>query len=302
LNTQNSVSELRRYFLSSKLNVLVTLLAVLLLPWWFAWANDGGIDDQLKSDYAGKTLTLRHFYSGEHLRFHSDGTLQGDAPVGPWTLDGQVAVEEIRVRDGLLVLKGRRVYLIFDSQLKPQDELTTIGNYSGKLREDMEKTLRGRKAEIEIELSGEKLDEKDVSSAIHAVFLTDSESMMDIVPSYWRAYCAKQEGKPQSAPEPKGPIYRVNPRGGISAPHATYYPDPKYSPEAEEFKRQGTVVLRLVVDSSGATRDVQIQRPLGLGLDEKAVTAVSAWKFDPAQKGGQPVSVVVTVEVSFHLY
>jgi len=302
LNTQNSVSELRRYFPSSKLNIPVTLLAVLLLPLWFAWANDGGIDDQLKSDYAGKTLTLRHFYSGEHLRFHSDGTLQGDAPVGPWTLDGQVAVEEIHVRDGLLVIKGRRVYLIFDSQLKPQDELTTIGNYSGKLREDMEKTLSGRKAEIEIELSGEKLDEKDVSSAIHAVFLTDSESMMDIVPSYWCAYFAKQEGKPQSAPEPKGPIYKVNPRGGISAPHATYDPDPKYSPEAEELKRQGTVVLRLVVDSSGATRDLQIQRPLGLGLDEKAVAAVSTWKFDPAQKDGQPVSVAVAVEVSFYLY
>jgi hypothetical protein len=129
------------------------------------------------------------------LRFHSHGTLQGDAPVGPWTLDGQIAVEDIHVRDGLLVIKGRRIYSIFDSQLKPQDQLTAIGNYSGKLREDLEKTLRSLKAEIEIELPSEKPHEKDVSSAIHAVFLTDSESMMDIVPSYWRAYFAKQEGK-----------------------------------------------------------------------------------------------------------
>lgn len=277
------------------------LLAVLLLPSWFAWANDGRIDDQLKADYAGKTLTLRHFYSGEHLRFHSDGTLQGDAPVGPWTLDGQIAVEEIHVLDGLLVIKGRRIYLIFDSQLKPQDELTTIGNYSGKLREDTEKTLRGRKAEIEIELSGEKLDEKDVSSVIHTVFLTDSESMMDIVPSYWRAYFAKQEGKP--APPVKGPMYySFKPGSGMSLPHATYSPDPEYSPDAQELKYQGTVVINLIADASGTTRDLQIRKPLGLGLDERAIAAVSTWKFEPVQKDGKPVSIVLDIEVNFHLY
>jgi hypothetical protein len=181
VNTQKCISERRRHSPFLKWNVTALLIAV-LLSLRFARA-DVGIEEQIKSDYAGKTLTLRHFYSGEHLRFHSDGTLQGDAPVGPWTLDGQIAVEEIHVRDGLLVIKGRRIYLIFDSQLKPQDELA-ISNYSGKRREELENTLRSLKAEIEIELPSEKPNEKDVSSAIHAVFLTDSESMMDIVPIY----------------------------------------------------------------------------------------------------------------------
>ena len=31
---------------------------------------------------------------------------------------------------------------------------------------------------------------------MHGVFLAGSESMMDVVPSYWRAYIAKREGKP----------------------------------------------------------------------------------------------------------
>ena len=302
MNTQNSVSELRRYFPSSKLNVPVTLLALLLLPLRFAWANDGGIDDQLKSDYAGKTLTLRHFYSGEHLRFHSDGTLQGDTSVGPWTIDGQIAIEEIHVRRGLVVMKGRRTYLIFDSQLKPQDELTTVGNYSGETRKDLEKTLRNLKAEIEIELPSNRPDLKDVSSAIQAVFLTGSESMVDIVPSYWRAYFAQQEGKPLPPAESKEPVDKVNPKGGVSAPRAIYTPDPAFSDEARKMRYQGTAAISLIVDASGATREIQIQRPLGLGLDEKAVAAASAWKFDPAQKDGQPVSVAATVEVSFHLY
>ena len=270
-----------------------------VVPLRFARADKNDLNKQLESDYAGKALTLRHFYSGEHLRFHSDGTLQGDTSVDPWTIDGQIAIEDIHVRSGLVVVKGRRIYLIFDSQLKPQDELTTISNYSGKFRKDLEKTLRSLKAEIEIELPSEKQDPKDVSEAIHAVFLTGSESMLDIVPSYWRAYFAKQEGKPQPAPESKGPIYKVISRGGVSAPHATYTPDPEYSEEARKTKQMGTVVINLIVDASGTARDIQIQRPLGLGLDEKAIKAVSTWKFDPAQKDGVPVPVGIYVEVNF---
>jgi TonB family protein len=275
------------------------MLAVLLLPLRFAHA-DAGIDEQLKSDYVGKVLTLRHFYSGAHLRFHADGTLQGDAPVGPWTLDGQIAVEEIHVRDGLLVIKGRRVYRIFDTQLKPQDELTTIDNYYGKLREDLEKTLRNLEAEIEIELPGERPDQKDISSAIHSVFLTDSESMMGIVPSFWYAYFAKQEGR--SAPEPKGPVYFIRQRGEISPPRAIYAPDPNYPVEARKVKYEGTVILFVVIDAAGTTRDIQITKPLGLGLDENAVSAVSTWKFEPGQKDGKPVSVGVEIHVNFRLY
>jgi len=299
VNTQKSISERPRHSPSLKWNVTALLIAV-LLSWRFALA-DVGIEEQIKSAYAGKTLTLRHFYSGEHLRFHSDGTLNGDAPTGPWTVDGQIAVEEINLRDGLVVIKGRRVYRIFDTQLKPQDELTTIDNYYGKLREDLEHTLRSLKAEIEIELTSGKPDQKDISSAIHAVFLTDSESMMDVAPTFWRAYFAKLEDKPQSAPTTKGPIYVLRPHE-VSPPHVTYNPDPDYSLEARKVKYEGTAVISLVVDASGTTRDLQITKPLGLGLDENAVAAVSTWKFEPAQKDGKPVSVWIAVEVQFHLY
>jgi outer membrane biosynthesis protein TonB len=33
-----------------------------------------------------------------------------------------------------------------------------------------------------------------------------------------------------------------------------------------------------------------------------AVKAVSAWKFRPAEKDGNPVPVAINVEVNFHLY
>ena len=275
------------------------MLALTLLSIRTAWA-DRGFEAQIKFDYLDKVLTLRHFYSGDHLRFRSDGTLQGDAPLGPWTLDGQLEVEDVQLHGAHLLIKGRRIHRVFDAQHNPQDELSRVENGQDKQSKDREKALRHLKVEIEIELPNDKPDQKDISTAMHAVFVFGSESMLDVVPSYWHAYIAKQEGKP--VPPVKGPVYTFKPGGGMSPPHAIYQPDTEYSDEARKAKYQGTDVLSLIVDSSGAPRDLQIVIPLGLGLDEMAIEAVSAWKFDPAQKDGNPVSVLINVEVQFRLY
>jgi TonB family protein len=97
-----------------------------------------------------------------------------------------------------------------------------------------------------------------------------------------------------------GGAYRVG--GGVSAPKALYAPDPEYSEEARKAKYQGTVVLWLVVSADGRPQQIRIQRALGMGLDEKAIEAVKLWKFDPARKDGQPVPVMINVEVNFRLY
>lgn len=97
-----------------------------------------------------------------------------------------------------------------------------------------------------------------------------------------------------------GGAYRVG--GGVSAPKALFAPDPEYSEEARKAKYQGTVLLWVVVGPDGRAHEIKISRPLGMGLDEKAMEAVRLWKFDPAKLNGQPVSVQVNIEVNFHLY
>jgi len=97
-----------------------------------------------------------------------------------------------------------------------------------------------------------------------------------------------------------GGIYSVG--GGVSAPVPIYKPEPAYSEEARKAKYQGTVVLWIVVDASGGVTDCKVVKPLGLGLDEKAVETVRTWKFKPAMKNGTPVPVRVLVEVSFRLF
>jgi protein TonB len=97
-----------------------------------------------------------------------------------------------------------------------------------------------------------------------------------------------------------GGVFRVG--GGVSAPRAVYDPEPEYTDEARKAKMQGVVLLSVIIGPDGRARDVHVARSLGMGLDEKAIEAVRKWKFDPARKDGQPVAVVVHIEVNFHLY
>jgi TonB family protein len=97
-----------------------------------------------------------------------------------------------------------------------------------------------------------------------------------------------------------GGIYSVG--GGVSAPIPIYNPTPAYSEEARKAKYQGTVVLLIVVDAQGIVTDAHVVRPLGLGLDEKALETVRTWKFKPGMRNMVPVPVRVIVEVSFRLF
>jgi periplasmic protein TonB len=91
------------------------------------------------------------------------------------------------------------------------------------------------------------------------------------------------------------------PGNGVSNPVPILHPEPQYSEEARKAKWQGAVMLSLVVDENGKPTQIRVIRPLGLGLDEKAVEAVSKWTFKPGMKDGKPVAVQAQIEVTFRL-
>lgn len=97
-----------------------------------------------------------------------------------------------------------------------------------------------------------------------------------------------------------GGIYHVG--GGVSNPTLIYSPDPEFSDEARRAKYQGVCVVGLIVDTLGNPQRVHIVRPLGMGLDEKAMDAVRQYKFKPAQFKGKNVAVEVNIEVNFRIY
>jgi len=96
-----------------------------------------------------------------------------------------------------------------------------------------------------------------------------------------------------------GGAYRIG--GGVSAPSLVYKVEPEYSEEARKAKFQGSVLLQVVVDDKGNPRDIRVVRPLGLGLDEKAIEAVQKWRFRPGLLNGKAVPVQAMIEVNFRL-
>ncbi len=105
---------------------------------------------------------------------------------------------------------------------------------------------------------------------------------------------------PGSGGNTGGGVYRVG--GGVSAPVAIFTPEAEFSDEARRAKYQGVCIISLIVDAQGNPQSPRVVRPLGMGLDEKALEAVRKYKFKPAMKGGTPVPVMMSIEVNFRLY
>ena len=77
--------------------------------------------------------------------------------------------------------------------------------------------------------------------------------------------------------------------------------EPEYSEEARKARFQGVVLLSIEIGIDGRTSKIRVVRGAGLGLDGRAVEAVSRWLFQPALAGDRPVAVPAVVEVGFHL-
>lgn len=88
----------------------------------------------------------------------------------------------------------------------------------------------------------------------------------------------------------------------VSAPTPTYKPEPAYSEKARAARYQGHVVLYIVVNAQGEVEAARVVKPLGLGLDQRALQTVRTWKFRPGTRNGTPVKVRVMVDVAFRLY
>lgn len=81
-----------------------------------------------------------------------------------------------------------------------------------------------------------------------------------------------------------------------------YRVEAEYPADAREKKIRGSVVLGLTIDHDGIPQNIQVKKPLYPSLDQAAIEAIRKWRFEPAMKDGQPVSMFITVEVNFNDY
>jgi protein TonB len=100
---------------------------------------------------------------------------------------------------------------------------------------------------------------------------------------------------------------------GLEAPTLIYKVDPPLSKEERKQKIKGITLVNLIIDDKGEAANVRIVRSLAtttpanlqavaLSFDQRALDAVSQYRFKPATCNGKPVSVELNVEVNFNIY
>jgi periplasmic protein TonB len=93
------------------------------------------------------------------------------------------------------------------------------------------------------------------------------------------------------------------PGNGVTLPILIHEEKPQYTAEAMRAKVQGTVLLECVILPDGTVGSVDVVRSLdsSFGLDQEAVKAAKKWRFRPGTRLGEPVPVLVTIELTFTL-
>ena len=93
------------------------------------------------------------------------------------------------------------------------------------------------------------------------------------------------------------------PGNGVLPPRILREVRPLYTADAMRAKVQGLVELECVVLPDGSVGDCRVVRSLDavFGLDQEAIKAVKQWRFVPGTRLGQPVAVLVGIELSFTL-
>jgi periplasmic protein TonB len=90
---------------------------------------------------------------------------------------------------------------------------------------------------------------------------------------------------------------------GVTSPSLIKEMKPNYTGAAMHARIQGTVTMEAVVMPDGSVGRVHITRSLdsAFGLDQEAIKTVKQWRFEPGRRLGQPVPVLIIIEMTFTL-
>lgn len=256
------------------------------------------LEDDLKKVYELRMLSLKNPYGANKLRFDSQGTLAGSAAACPWSICGLLQVEKVALARGHLEIRGKRVILALRS---------------GKSDVKVVPLATDRAIQIRVDLPNPPLDLPQLNRILSKIF--EGGELLARVANYWKPNF--DLGGPDAADqmnalrdrvpsvvvaelEGNRPVYVASP-GKIDPPKALHMPDPEYTDSARRQRLEGKAIMMVVVNEKGFPEVLEITKGLGEGLDLMALTAVSNWTFKPAMKSGEPVAVVINVEVNFRL-
>src|SRR5258707_11061559 len=237
-------------------------LLVILVTWVATspvWCQTDRVANQLDSEFKGRILLLRGFYSGNDFEYDQTGVLRGTATQGPWTL-ANVEITKIAVTAQGIAIVGNRMGTFYKGGKPGFVEV-------GKLK--IQVTRPNSDADTEAMLH----------QLFSRIFMESGEDLRPLVPDYWQSYLAGSDTKSRFAAwratfaEDKNQVLTKSDAtaGEVSTPRVVYQKDPKYTKEAASHHIEGTSHLGTIIDSTGMASSIGILAPFGMGPDEQAV-------------------------------
>ena len=267
-------------------SVLLLVIGLIPVTSMNAWPADRkNIETKLREQMIGKVAVLRNFYTQDDLTFDSHGKLQGNSKSGPWTYYARVQVASIALTKDSLVIKGDRNVVQWELSV------SEFKNY----------TLDTKPVRITI-LLDEPATEEAVAAAIKSVFLTRETRLSDVAPAYWKeVLTTERERRAELDAERAEAMKSVHDVGSdISAPRLISRAEGiQTSPNPFKDLLPNNLMVSFVVDEQGNVKQVQIEKPVGLGLDDPIAETIARWKWEPARMSGQPVAVLMYAKVLF---
>ena len=256
------------------------------------------LEDDLRKIYDHKLLSLRTPFAGNKLQFDSQGKLVDAANACPWSVCGMLQVDKLVLAQERLEISGKRVILVLRSD-ETDVKVTPL--------------VTDRGIRVRVNLPSSASDLSQVNKTLSNVFV--GGDLLQRVALYWKPKF--DLGGPDSVEKMKAirtrtpnaivaelegnrPVYLANP-GTVEPPKPIHTPDPEYTESARQERLTGTTIMLVVVNEKGFPEILEITKGLGEGLDIRALTAVAGWTFKPAMKNGEPVAVLIYIQVDFRL-
>jgi TonB family protein len=237
-------------------------------------AHAENIKGALNHKYKSHILALRAPFARGDMKFDSAGQPLHARPGGSWLIYGGIHVEKLNLSSDTLRLEGPRAAFTD----KKKNDKPILVHFSKSQR-------------IEIHLDQALRSFEDAESVMGRIFFLGADA----------AEHAKPELRRADDITPDGEIYDYH-QEGVTAPKATFTPEPDFSEEARRKKFQGNVILSIVVDKMGNVARIRLEKATGHGLDEHAMEAIKGWRFTPGTMNGEPAAVREPISVGFNLY
>jgi TonB family protein len=277
-----------------------------------ATAQETTLLTSLRQKLENGVLTFRTVYSGAKLHFDANGAPVGKAVHGVRSLDSEFLVNKVEVTPGKMNIEGSRYMYTWDtasnslvrSSEKPSVHITldippTTDSEAAiapvfnkvfvlprelnamKCNADEQRTFAEHIKDTQVRRSHKEEKEAEAKRKNAPVAQTRAELTTYCLPLGERAYSVTN---------------------GVKPPKAVKQPDPQYSESARKAKVQGTSVYLVRVDEAGLVSDVLLVRSLEPTLNLSGAEALRGWRFEPAIFQGEPVAVLIAVEINFRLY